>query len=113
MYAGAVFDMISKLDLIGMTADVVIDVSGVVMLDNGVGKLADAEIILVTALVITFEFIITASYAVAVLAGVWSSAISGGAPSIGTEVNASRVAAVMTAVEFAMRAPWEDALLRC
>ena len=91
-----------------MAADVMIDMSaGAAWFGVGVG------IDVVTVGVIIFGFIIKSVCTGKKLAGVRSSAISGGAPSIGPEVNGSDSTAVMTAVEFAMRAPWEDALLRC
>ena len=81
MCTGVIIDMLPELCLIGMRADVAIDVSVVVMLGVGVDMLADVEIIVVTAVVI--------------------GAIIGGAPDIGAGVNASGLIVMMAALEFA------------
>ena len=97
---GAFFDRTAKLWLIGTLADLV-----VVILGARVGNVADVAIIVAIATEIGFEFIPKEAYAAGVLTGAWACA----SDFIGPEVNASRVAVAMTAVEFAMRAPWEDA----
>ena len=111
MCTSAVFDTSSELWLVGMRTDLVIAVSAVVVFDVGASVLTDEKIIVADIMVIGLGFIITASYAVTVLAGVWSSAIGGGAPSIGTGVNGSDSTAVMTAVELTSPALLEGAFL--
>ena len=94
---GTVIGMLAELWVIGMRADVVIDVSAVVMLGVGVEMLADVKIV-VTASAIGLECIVKVSYAAEVLAGVWAGAIIGGAPGIG---DTTGLTAMMTTLEFA------------
>ena len=66
---------------------------------------------LITTAVIGLEFIVNASYAAEVLAGVWASAIIGGATATAAEVNASGSAAVITALELASPALSKEPIL--
>ena len=112
-YTGVVINMLPNLWPIGMRAAVVIDVPVVVMIGVGVDMLANAEIIVVTAAVIGFEFTFEVAYAVEVLAGVRAGAIIAGAPDTAAEVDESGLAAMMAALEFefTLPAPLEKSLL--
>ena len=90
MCTGMVIDILVELCTIDVCADVGIDVSTVVVLAVKTGT------------VITLDCIVKVSYAVEVLTGECAEAIIGDAPGIGTEVNASGLATVMTALEFAL-----------
>ena len=107
--------MLAKLSLIAMRADVAIDVSAVVMLGVGVDMLTNAEIIVMTAAMIGFDFIVKVAYAVEVLAGAWAGSIIGGAPDTAVEVDASGLTVMMAALEFefALPAPLEKSFLCC
>ena len=106
MCTGALINMLVEFRVRDMRAEVVIDVSAVVMLGVSVNILVDLGIIVVTVAVIGFEFVVKVALAVEVLAGV----IIGGGPA---EVKASSLAPVMTALEFALLAPLEDSFLCC
>ena len=88
-----------------MRGNVIIDVLAAVMLAVAVDILADMEIAVVTAGVITLEFIFKVAHTVEILAGVCS------APGINTNVITSGSATVTTASEFALPAPSEKPFL--
>ena len=68
-----------------------------------VDVVVDIGIIVVTAAVMVFDFVSEVAYALEVCAG----PILGGVSGIGTEADASGVAAVMTALEFVAPARFE------
>ena len=92
-----------------MRADEVIEVSAVAMIDVGGGALANVEIIAVVTVAIGFNFVCEVTYAVDVCAG----AIIGVVPGSGVEVNAIFLAAVRTAWEFAVPAPFIEPFRSC
>ena len=81
-----------------MRTDVVIDLSAVAMLGVADDMLADANIIVVTAEVISLEFIVEAVCFVKALA---STAV-GIVPDIGAEMKARDLAAVVSALRFVL-----------
>ena len=89
-----------------MRADEVIEVSPVVFFGVGVDMFAKIEIIVVPAPKMGFDVLAKVSYALEVCAG----AIIAGTPGIGAEVNASGVAAVMTALGFDKPVPLEESM---
>ena len=114
----AAIDMLAELRLIRVRADWVNDVSAVVFIDvSAVASAADVfaniEIVVVTIAVIAFDFVVDVAYSAELLARMWTGPIFDGTPGSGAEVNASGVAAVMTALEFALPAPFIEPFLSC
>ena len=109
MCTGEVINIVAKLRSIGMRADVMIDVSAVEML----GILGDVDIIaeinVVAVVEIAFDFLARVSYALEVLTGQVVGSTSG----IGADVRVSGLAAMMTALDFAVPALLEGSSLSC
>ena len=76
-------------------ADDVFGISAVAMLRVAGDMLPDVEIIVLTVVMIDSEFVFRLAYLEEVLAGVWASATTCGAPSTGAEVNVCGLAVVL------------------
>ena len=85
------------------------DVSVDGMLGAVIDMLANIEIVALTAAMMVSDFVSRVTYALEVCAG----PITGDVTGIGSKVDTSGVAAVMTALEFAVPARVENLLLSC
>ena len=111
---GIVTKMVVKLRFVDMRANVITDVSAVVMLGVGAATLPGFEIIVETAVAIGWEFIVkVGACALEVLTDEWGEVITSGAPGIDAEVNASGWTATTTALEFVVLAPSSEPSFLC
>ena len=93
--------------LIGICADVVIDISTIVMLGGRVGMLTDTGIIGEISAVIGLDCIVRGVFSVEVLTGEWAEAIIGDVSGIGGELNVDGLSVTTAALEFAVPASCE------
>ena len=103
MCTGMAFSKLETSNIADTRADLVVDTLTFDMLGVVVDVLVDVEIIVMTAAVMVFDFVSEVAYALEVCAG----PILGGVSGIGTNADASGVAAAMTALELVALARFE------